>query len=69
MFLIGREVNIEAANNNKWTPLHFAVQKGHKEIVELLITAAIDSRKKKGQKEDEAIEQVINISNSVDDTP
>ena len=37
---VGADVN--ARENNKWTPLHYAAWQGHKEVVELLIANGAD---------------------------
>ncbi len=37
---VGADVN--ARENNKWTPLHYAAGHGHKEITEILITKRAD---------------------------
>lgn len=38
-YLIGRGANVNLADNNKYTPLHFAAQEGVPEIVEAVLKA------------------------------
>ncbi|KAF8520337.1 hypothetical protein BU17DRAFT_46834 [Hysterangium stoloniferum] len=40
--LIGRSIDINAANNNGLTPLHFAAMKGWREGIEILLTEGAD---------------------------
>jgi ankyrin repeat protein len=44
-------VNVNAKNNDEWTPLHFAANGGHKEIVEILITegAEVNAKEEDGR--------------------
>jgi ankyrin repeat protein len=40
--LIAKGADLNAKDNNGWTPLHEAARKGHKEVVELLIAKGAD---------------------------
>ena len=51
--LISEGADVNAKDENSWTPLHFAARHGHKEVVELLIAKGAD----------------VNAKNNFEDTP